>query len=61
MTDKETVLALLKKLPDSATLEEIAEEVAVLSGVRRGKKDADAGRIVSHEEVKQRSAQWNSR
>ena len=49
------VAFLLRRMPESVTLEEICEELAILAGIRRGEADADAGRVVSHEEVKRRS------
>lgn len=44
----------------TAILAEIREELAISAAVQRGKADIAAGRTVSHEEVKQRSAMWNT-
>jgi predicted transcriptional regulator len=58
MTEKESVIDAIQKLPDEATLEDIQEEIAILAGIRRGEADIDAGRFVTHEVVKQRIAEW---
>ncbi len=54
MSDKEVVIEAIRRLPEDASLEEIAEEVRVLTAIRRGERDADAGRTIPHEEVKRR-------
>lgn len=59
-TDKELAVQALREMPDSVTLEEIGEELAILAALRKGKQALDEGRVVSHEEVKRRSATWLS-
>ena len=61
MSDKQLAASVMEKLPETATLEQISEELAILAAIRRGKADIEAGRTVSHEDVKQRSAQWNTK
>jgi predicted transcriptional regulator len=61
MSDKQMAAAVLDKMPETATLEEIREELAILAALQRGRADIEAGRTVSHEDVKQRSAAWNSK
>ena len=58
MTNKEFVIEAVRKLPEDATLDEISEEIALLAAIRRGEEAADAGRVMSHDEVKQRFAAW---
>lgn len=58
MSDKELVVEVLGRMPESATLEEIREELAILAAIRRGDAAAAADRVVSHGEVVQRSAAW---
>jgi predicted transcriptional regulator len=60
VSDKQLALELVQRMPESATLEEIGEELATLVAIRRGQADAAAGRLVSHEEVKRRSATWTT-
>ena len=62
-TSPEKALALeaLERMPDSVTLEDICDELAILAAIRRGEADAAAGRVVSHEDVKRRSSTWTSK
>ena len=60
-TDKQIALNALQRMPESATLDEISEELAILAAIRRGEAAADAGRTLTHEEVKQRSASWTGK
>jgi predicted transcriptional regulator len=61
MSDKDIVIEAVRKLPESATLNEISEEIAILAAIKRGEQAADEGRVVSHEEVKKRFAAWSSK
>jgi predicted transcriptional regulator len=61
LTEKQLAWEALRQMPESATLEQISEEMAILAAIRRGELAADAGRVVSHEEVVRRSAAWTSR
>ena len=56
--DKQYVLDTVNQFPDSASLEEITDELAMIAAIRKGLADSDAGRLISHEEVKRRSATW---
>jgi len=58
MTDKQAVLDALGRLPESATLDEIAEELRIMAGIRRGRGDIAAGRVKSHDEVDQLFQSW---
>jgi predicted transcriptional regulator len=58
MTEEESVIDAIRKLPDEATMEDIQEEIAILAGLRRAEADIDAGRFVTNEVVKQRIAEW---
>lgn len=55
---KEEVRRILDRLPEGATLEDIQYHIYVVQKIERGLKDAQEGRVVSHEEVKQRMARW---
>ena len=61
MNDKETVMNVVRLLPDSTTLEEIHEELPAFVAIRQGAKAADEGRVRSHEEVKSLLAKWTSK
>jgi predicted transcriptional regulator len=60
LTDKQLAWEALRRMPESATLQEISEEMAILAAIRAGEAAADAGRVVSHGEVLRRSAEWSS-
>ena len=61
MTAKELVMNAIEALPDNATLTDIREELEVIEGIEKGLADADAGRVVSHEEAVRRIESWTSR
>jgi predicted transcriptional regulator len=60
MTDKEAVLDALQRLPENASLEEIAEELRIMAAVRRGRTDVAAGRTKTHTEVREVLESWAS-
>ena len=51
MTAKETVRAILDRLPDNCSLDEVLYHLYVIQAVARGDADVAAGRTVSHEQV----------
>jgi predicted transcriptional regulator len=55
------VIDVVRELPDEATLEEILEQVKILAALQQSTEDANAGRVVSHEEVKKRAASWSTK
>jgi predicted transcriptional regulator len=60
MTDKQLVMKAVREIPDDATMDEIEERAAILAAIRRGEEDIEAGRFVTHEELKRQVAQWLS-
>jgi predicted transcriptional regulator len=60
-TDKQIAFNALRRMPESATLDEISEELAILAAIRRGRAAADAGRALTHAEVRLRSASWTGK
>jgi predicted transcriptional regulator len=50
---KETVRALLERLPDDCTLDDVLYHLYVIQCIGRGLEDVDAGRVISHEEVEE--------
>lgn len=58
MTDKQAVLDALSRLPENATLEEIAEELRTMAAIRQGREDVAAGRTKSHEEAEKLFQSW---
>jgi predicted transcriptional regulator len=57
-TVKQEVEALLQRLPDDCTYEDIQYHLYVLEKIRRGTEDIEAGRVVPHEDVVREFEQW---
>ena len=55
---KEQVIQMIQRLPDDCTLEQIQYHLYVRQQIAQGLADIDAGRVISHEEVKRRVARW---
>ena len=51
---KERILKAVEELPDDVTLDEAIEKLCFLAKVERGLQQANAGKTVSHDEVKER-------
>ena len=51
MPTKETVRALLDRLPDDCSLEDVLYHLYVIQAIEQGRADAATGRTVSHQEV----------
>jgi predicted transcriptional regulator len=60
-SEKQLAYRALERMPESATLEQMSEELALLAAIRRGEKAAEEGRVLSHEEVGRRSASWTGK
>jgi predicted transcriptional regulator len=58
VTTKELVRRALDNLPDDVTMPEVIDRLYLLYDIQLGLDDIDAGRVVSHEEVKQHFARW---
>jgi predicted transcriptional regulator len=58
---KKAVLDLVKQMPDDCTFEDVQYQLYVRQKIERGVEAADAGRVVSHEQVKKRLAKWLGR
>jgi predicted transcriptional regulator len=51
VSTKDTVRALLDRLPEDCTLDDVLYHLYVLQSVERGMADAAAGRTIPHEQV----------
>jgi len=58
MTNKEIVQDLLRRIPDNASLHDIARELEFIAAVREGLSELDKGDSVSIEEVEQELPSW---
>jgi predicted transcriptional regulator len=52
MSAKELVLETVRNMPDKLSMEEILEELAILSTIRQREAAADKGKVIPHEEMK---------
>ena len=59
-TPKQEVEALLQRLPDDCTFEDIQYHLYVLEKIRRGLEDIEAGRVVPHDEVVREFERWRT-
>ncbi|MFO0898345.1 MAG: hypothetical protein U0836_13055 [Pirellulales bacterium] len=55
---KRAVLEMIERMPEEATLEEIAAEIFFRQQVDEGLRQLDAGEGIPHEEVVQRLGKW---
>ena len=51
MQIKHSVRALLDRLPDGCSLDDVQSHLYVLQSIERGQSDAKAGRTISYQEV----------
>lgn len=57
-TFKDELINWAGSLPDDATLDDVEYFVMVRRRVEEGLRDADAGRAVAHETVRQQVQEW---
>lgn len=58
MTTKEKALQAIQSLPADASYEDAMERLLFLAKVERGLAQADAGKTIPHEKVKQKMKRW---
>ena len=51
MTVKDTVRALLDRLPNDCSLDDVLYHLYVVQAIGRGLADGEAGRVIPHEQV----------
>ena len=52
MTLKEQMIDVIQRLPEDASVERAIDELYLLAKIRIGLQQADAGEVISHEELK---------
>lgn len=57
-TAKQEAQKVLDELPDEASLEDIQYHLYVLQRIECGRKDVEAGRVISQDEVERRMSKW---
>jgi predicted transcriptional regulator len=60
MTDKQAVIDALQRLPENASLDQIAQELRLMAAIRKGRENIAAGRTRTHEEVGKMVESWAS-
>ncbi|UIE39538.1 hypothetical protein [Leptodesmis sichuanensis] len=60
MSDKETVLELVKRLPATVSLQEILREIQFVAAVKEGLAEIDQGQGISVESVEQLLETWTT-
>ncbi|OCQ94496.1 hypothetical protein BCD64_07395 [Nostoc sp. MBR 210] len=61
MSDRETVLELVKRLPPHVSLRDIVREIEFIAAVREGLAEIDQGQGVSIEAVEQMITAWTTK
>jgi predicted transcriptional regulator len=61
MSDKQLALDSIERLPENASLDDIAERVEFLAAIRKGLDQIERGETVPHDEVKRQLATWLSK
>ena len=61
MTDKQTVLEAISRLPEEVSFLEIREEIEFLAAVREGERQADQGKVIPLEKVERNVQSWISK
>lgn len=61
MSDRETVLELVKRLPENVTLREILREIEFIAAVKEGLSEIEQGKGVSIESVEQMIQGWTTK
>ena len=51
METKETVRALLDRLPDDCSIDDVLYHLYVIQAIENGQADSRAGRMMSHQQV----------
>ena len=55
---KHDVIEMIKQLPDEVGYDDIMAEIYFRQKVDKSLKQIDEGKVISHEEVKQRISKW---
>jgi len=58
MSDKQIVIDAIRKLPEDVKFEDIVANLELLAKIREGHADADAGRVIPHEQIKREFRSW---
>ncbi|MEK7732907.1 MAG: hypothetical protein AAB318_01720 [Planctomycetota bacterium] len=57
-TIKESVISIVKDMPENSTLEDIMESLYVKQKILKGQKQLESGQFYTHEEAKEIMKEW---
>ncbi len=57
-TTKDSVISLVKQLPENSTLEDIMEHLYVKQKILKGQKELESNQFYTHEEAKEIMKEW---
>ncbi len=57
-TEKESILEMIKNLPDEVSMEDIIEAIYVRQKIEKGLKDSEEGNLYTHEEARELLKKW---
>ncbi len=58
MTVKEKIIKAVAELPADASIEDAMERLYLIGKIEKGLRQADEGKLVSHETVKRQMKRW---
>ena len=58
MITKEKLIQVINKMPDNINIDDIIEELVVLSKIEHGLADVKAGRVYSDKQVAEKMGKW---
>jgi len=58
MTTKDRVLHAVQDLPEDSSIEDVMERLLFMAKVERGIQQADAGKTITHGQVREQMAKW---
>ena len=61
MTDKQVVLEAIQRLPDEMSLQDISKKVELLAAIREGEAQANAGEVITLEQLEKNLSGWLSK
>ncbi|QLE54654.1 hypothetical protein [Nostoc sp. TCL26-01] len=61
MSDRDTVIELVKRLPSNLSLREILREIEFIAAVKEGLSEIDQGKGVSIESIEQMIEAWTTK
>lgn len=58
MSTKRLAIETIRKLPETASWENIEERIHFCAAIKRGRRDIQKGAVIPHEEVKANLEEW---